>query len=70
LLLAIAALVIPWNPDIAEHVPTSLDAGGVMRVRTSNGWYQVEAKEGESWRVVARTRRRSTVQGMVDLYTG
>lgn len=64
------ALVIPWNHDIAAHVPTSLDAGGVMRVRSSNGWYSVEAKDGDGWRVVTRTMRRAKMQALVDLYTG
>jgi hypothetical protein len=65
------ALAIPWNDDIAQHVPTSLDAGGVMRVRQSNGWYSVEELAGDVWRrAFPLTMRRATMQRHVDLYTG
>jgi hypothetical protein len=64
------ALVIPWNNDLAEHVPTSLDAGGVMRVRRSNGWYSVEVRDGDGWRVECRTLRAAKMRELVDLYTG
>lgn len=64
------ALLIPWNDDIATHVPTSLDAGGAMRVRQSNGWYRVEVREPAGWRPHLTTRRWDKVTRLVDEYTG
>jgi hypothetical protein len=67
---ALLTFVLPWNEEVAQHLPTALDAGKVMRVRKSNGWYQIEVQEGEGWRVHLRTLRRSVVDRVVAEYCG
>jgi hypothetical protein len=63
---------LTWDDTLAEHVPTDLDAGGVMRVRQCEGLYRVEARVGTTgdWRVVTQTSNRAKVQAIAQEYVG
>jgi hypothetical protein len=63
---------LTWDDTLAEHVPTDLDAGGVMRVRQCEGLYRVEERGWltEDWSVVTQTSSRAKVDAIVQEYVG